>query len=338
MKFVDEKLFRTIRNFLEVYLPRQRRYSPNTKKSYRESLNLFLRFLQIECKVSLMGLSFSHINSHNTSRFMAWLKEQRNNSASTVNSRLMAIKSFAKYCCISDPSKAAFQLDLSNISQQRTKIRAVDFISEAGIECILKQPDLSKHTGMRNRIFMLLMYDTAARCQEMLDLKLGDINIHDATITFHGKGSKLRRLPISDGVLTELKRYNLDAHKNSSQDDWFFYVATGEVRRQLSPDAVALFFRTYGKQANAVSKEVPEHIHPHLFRHSRAMHLYRNGLNLALLAEFMGHSHMDTTQIYAWSDIETKRKAIEKLPHIDNSAQPIWLNDDDMILKLYGLK
>jgi site-specific recombinase XerD len=338
MKFADEKLFKTIRDFLEVYLPKQRRYSPNTKKSYRESLNLFLRFLQIECKVHLSGLSFNHINSHNASRFMQWLKEERNNSASTVNSRLMAIKSFAKYCCIIDPSKAAFQLDLSNISQQRTKIRAVDFISESGIECILKQPDLRKQTGVRNRVFMLLMYDTAARCQEMLDLKLGDINIRDATVTFHGKGSKLRRLPISDATLTELKQYIIDAHKTSAQDDWFFYVAVGEMRRQLSPDAVALFFRTYGKQASMVSKEVPAHIYPHLFRHSRAMHLYRNGLNLAILSEFMGHSHMDTTQIYAWSDTETKRKVMQKLPHIDSTVKAVWENDEDMILKLYGLK
>jgi site-specific recombinase XerD len=338
MKFVDEKLFKTIRDFLEVYLPKQRRYSPNTKKSYRESLNLFLRFLQLECKVSLSGLSFAHINSQNVSGFMAWLKEKRNNSASTINGRLMAIKSFAKYCSIIDPSKAALQLDLSNISQQRTKISTVDFISEAGIECILKQPDLRKPTGGRNRVFMLLMYDTAARCQEMLDLKLGDVNVRDATITFHGKGPKLRRLPVSDAVLTELKQYILNAHKTSAQDDWLFYVDTGSTRRQMSPDAVALFFRNYGKQAHAVSKEVPEHIHPHLFRHSRAMHLYRNGLNLAILAEFMGHSHMDTTQIYAWSDTETKRKAMQKLPHIDNTAQAVWLNDDEMILKLYGLK
>jgi site-specific recombinase XerD len=341
MKIADEKLFKTIRNFLEIYIPKQRHFSPNTQKSYREALNLFLMFVQEEHQLPLWSVAFLHFNSGNLNKFMRWLETSRKCSPATVNHRLMAIKSFAKYCSITDPSRLAFQLDISNVQPQKAKSRTVEFISENGIKALLEQPNIRKATGLRDRIFMLLMYDLAARCQEMLDLKVSDIEFRNtqATVFIQGKGSKARRLPISESVAMHVKNYIVKAHPEANPTEWLFYTISHGEKRPLSPDAVALFIKNYGRAARKQCSEVPERIHPHQLRHSRAMHLYRNGLNLVLLSEFMGHAHVDTTKIYAWSDTEMKRKALQKLPHIANQTEvkPIWENDEQLIRKLYGL-
>ena len=107
----------------------------------------------------------------------------------------------------------------------------------------------------------------------------------------------------------------------------------------MSTDAVNLFMKKYGEMARRTCPEVPERVHPHQLRHSRAMHLYRAGMPLVLLSEFLGHADVNTTRIYAWADTEMKRQAIQKVSgdtgriHIE----PIWVNDEEMIKRLYGL-
>ena len=111
----------------------------------------------------------------------------------------------------------------------------------------------------------------------------------------------------------------------------------------MSADNIAKFITRYAKQARQVCPEVPIRVHPHMFRRSRAMHLYRNGMPLVLISEFLGHENPETTLIYASSDIEMKRKAIYKassylvLPNA-HDAVPIWENDDEVIRRLYGLR
>lgn len=109
----------------------------------------------------------------------------------------------------------------------------------------------------------------------------------------------------------------------------------------MSYDAVSMFIKKYGAKAKMVCVEIPDRIHPHQMRHTRAIHLYRSGMPLALLAEFLGHSSVQTTQIYAYADTEMKRAALAKASHLTNltpKAIPIWQNNEDLILSLSGLK
>ena len=111
----------------------------------------------------------------------------------------------------------------------------------------------------------------------------------------------------------------------------------------MSADNVAKFITRYANQARQVCPEVPIRVHPHMFRRSRAMHLYRNGMPLVLISEFLGHENPETTLWYVSSDIEMKRKAINKAssPLVLSDTHdivPIWENDDEMIRKLYGLR
>lgn len=107
----------------------------------------------------------------------------------------------------------------------------------------------------------------------------------------------------------------------------------------MSTDAVNLFMKKYGEMARRACPEVPERVHPHQLRHSRAMHLYRAGMPLVLLAEFLGHADVNTTRIYAWADTEMKRQAIQKVSKVTegDTIEPIWANDEELIKRLYGL-
>ena len=107
----------------------------------------------------------------------------------------------------------------------------------------------------------------------------------------------------------------------------------------MSTDAVNLFMKKYGETARRACPEVPERVHPHQLRHSRAMHLYRAGMPLVLLSEFLGHADVNTTRIYAWADTEMKRQAIQKVSKAtaEDSIEPIWANDEELIKRLYGL-
>ena len=108
----------------------------------------------------------------------------------------------------------------------------------------------------------------------------------------------------------------------------------------MSADVAADFMKQYCASAKQSCSEMPEHVHPHMLRHTRAMHLYRQGMPMMLLSEYLGHASVRTTKIYAYADTEMKRAAIEKADAIRNGApapQPVWVDDEDMILKLSGL-
>lgn len=342
MKIKDEQFYKSIRNFLEIYLLKQKNYSPNTKRAYKIALSQFLDYLKEEHTLSYSQIGFEQMNYDNICGYLSWLESTRHCGIQTVNQRLMAIRSFAKYVSMTDPAKIYFQVQLSNVPQKKASLKVVEHLNENILKCLFKQPDISKSNGRRDQFFMLLMYDTAARCQELLNLRISDIYLgKDAPfVTFTGKGAKIRHVPISTKVVEHFTEYLNFFHPVSTRSDnsYVFYTIIHGINHRMSPDTVAAFMKVYAKKCKTICAETPNRVYPHLLRHSRAMNLYRNGMPLVLLSEFLGHADVNTTRIYAWSDTEMKRAAIEKIStETENSIIPIWQDDEDMIKRLYGL-
>ena len=343
MRFTDEFLFKTVRDFLNIYLPKQRGYSKNTVRSYRIALNLLFDYLtKLKC-VSLCKLSFDDINRENVSAFLEWLHTERCCGPSTQNQRLMAIRSFLSYASGVNSAYVFNQIEISHIPMQKQQGKIVEFLSESALKALLEQPDQRTSIGLRNCCLMMLMYDTAARCQEVLDLKWKDFEFEASSpyVRLTGKGSKVRTVPLMNKTVDTLKYYG--KHFNNSldfsEDSYVFYTVIHGKTCQMTPDTVARFMKKYGKAAKMICAEIPDKVHPHQLRHTRAIHLYRNGFPLALLAEFLGHTHMETTKVYAYADTEMKRNALLKAVP-ENSIVPtpaVWENDDEMIKRLYGL-
>jgi site-specific recombinase XerD len=342
----EDGFFKHVRGFLTIFLPKNKCYSPHTVKAYRDTLNLFRQFMLEEKKITFTNINFDRINHDVIYEFLTWLQNTRGCEASTKNHRLAALKSFLHYCAMEDPALMAIYMDVQKVRSQRVNRSRVEYMSETALKILLEQPDMNTRCGVRDRFFMILLYDTGARIQEILDLKLKDIHLNDQTpcIYLTGKGNKTRAVPLMDKTIAHLNEYRKSFHPDDhmKNDQYLFYTLIKGQIGKMSDDNVSCFLKRYAKSARQVCSEVPLRIHAHLFRHTRAMHLYQAGIPLSYIKDFLGHVSVNTTDIYASTDTTMMKAALEKIVNRDveqtSKEVPIWQDNEEMILKLCGLK
>lgn len=339
-------LFRLIRDFITVFLPKQKAASPNTIKSYKNILNLFLDYAVDTLDISMIELEFKYLSKELIESFLDWLEDSRKCSVASRNQRLAGLKSFYKYAASKDINIMIYYQEILTIPKKReVKGHEIEFFSETALQSILKQPDTKNRYGVRDLMFMVLLYDTGGRVQEILDLQLENLHLRETTpyVIVTGKGQKTRLIPIMKKTVEHLEKYMKHYHKHPNGKDFLFYVTRKGKIQVMSPDNVGRFVSKYANMARNISAEVPDHVYPHMFRHSRAMHLYRNGMPLPLLSEWLGHAQMNTTlTYYANADTTMKQEAIEKAtsnlnPLFNDDINIDWENDEEMIKKLCGL-
>lgn len=337
--------FLTLRNYLTVYLPMQKCCSEKTIKAYREVLNYLMDYLRDVKGISLQQVSFSLFDVTFVMGFLDWLQNTRHYSASTRNHRLMVLRSFFRYAGMVDCAQIDIHMRLKKIPPQIGPGRVIEYLPGEALKVLLEQPDISKVTDHRNLTFMALMYDAAARCSELLDLRVRDLRLDPShpTVYLTGKGNKIRAVPLMQRTVDHCRRYLDRFHPLKTREgaDYFFFTISHGERHRMSPDNVAYFMKKYGEKARLVCPDVPHRVHPHQLRHTRAIHLYRDGMPMALLSEFMGHADVETTKIYAYADTEMKREAIQRGERARGAmpdAEPTWKNDDETMRKLCGLR
>jgi len=340
-------LFSTIHDYLLVALPKEQKCSEHTIRSYRKSLELLLDFVKEKKKKSLSELSFDDIDRNVIADFLEYLEVERNCSVSTRNHRLHCIRSFFKYAAQEDITVVKHLTEVKKVQKARQEKSLVEHMSEDAIRTVISQPDTMKAIGKRDAFLMLFLYRTGIRVQELVDIRLADIRIgNHPKLTVCGKGSKVRSIPLREDTVRHLKCYLelFHAGKTMYDSDYLFYTVRNGHRKRMTEDNVRYLLHKYGKSARKECLEVPENVHPHLFRHSLAMSLYRNGVDLSLVSQWLGHSCIETTLVYAHADTEIKRQAIEKaIP--EESELKKFLNsdrytvDDESLLKqLCGLR
>ena len=348
MKFGNSSLFPLIHDYLKIYLPKQQKVSPNTVRSYREALELLVDYVKGGKQIPLADVTFEMLTAEMILSFLDFLETDRGCSVSTRNNRLAAIRAFINYAADRDITTVAVLNELKKVPVKKTnEISVVEYMSMAAITAIVEQTDASSPKGFRDRFFIMLMYDTGARIQEMVDIKLFDLQIDKLPkITLHGKGSKTRVVPLMEKTVQHLQKYLSVFHNGtlmSSATPLFYSVTRGNVH-PLSDRRIRYFLKTYAEKARVVCSEVPDNVHPHLFRHSRAMHLYQAGMDLTFVSQWLGHANLETTLMYAHADTEHKRIAIAAATPPDsplysklNSAR-YTVTDDDTLKRLTGLR
>ena len=341
MKSKQRFFWKYMRNFFSVFLPKQRNSSRNTIIACRDTWNLFLRFLSGRKGIKLEALEISDINAKIVLEFLDTMEAEKDWKPSTRNQRLSCIRTFFHYVTCMEPTMYAYVAEIDKIPLKKgtNKSHVMEFISLTGISVLLLTPDVTQKNGMRDQFFMSLMYDTAARDAEMLGLKLEDFNSENCTVYLFGKGAKPRLMPVSKETTALFKQYCKKFHPHSIGTEPLFYTTHRHEKTYMSDDNVARFLKKYAAEARKKIPDIPEKIHPHMLRRSRAMHLYRSGMPLALLAEFLGHEDPETTLIYAYADTEMKREAIKKAAvnpptFPDDVERGIWEGDDDIITRL----
>ena len=343
MKKNELKYFKMIRDFFEIFLPNQKGASKHTIKSYKICMNQFLDFAKASFGIKLRDFDFNHTTIELVESFLEYGENEYHWSAKTRNLKLAAIRSFYKYSANHDITLIDIYLKLMTIPiKSVTKGIIIDFFSEKELEFLLSQPNQLNVKDRRNLTMMITLYDTGARIQELLDIRLKDISLDSSPhIVLNGKGRKMRIVPIMDKTVEHLRKY-LDNYELTSEDHVFFTFHNGE-RTKMNPDTVQKFINRYCIMANNADSSFPKHIYCHMFRHSRAMHLYRNGMPLPLVSEWLGHAQINTTrEFYANADTEMKRKAINAASSViditNTNTNDYDFDDEDLLKKLYSLK
>lgn len=343
-KIKDPALFEKIRQFLTEYMPIIKRESANTVIAYRYTLNLYLTFLQSLLSKGLNSITSADFNQKNILAFMDWLRSYRGNKISTVNLRLVHLRRFCRFLMEENILLLSELSAIQKIEEfPREYADGIKYLTIQEMKLVLAQPDPYKEIGLRDRFFMHLLYDSGCRIQEILDLTIRDFSVNSsgARLCIIGKGNKFRATPISEELIPMYKEYCVHFHKNGNLDDYLFYTKRNGTTTKMSCDNAQRFISKYGTKARDLIPAIP-HLHPHIFRHTRAMHLYMAGMPLEMVAQWLGHSQMETSLIYANATTEMKQAAVKKISSKENSVfrddeKFKYGDNDDIIKQLYGL-
>lgn len=326
--------------FLEIYMRLQLERSPATIESYRDALTVFRHYLRDQKHISLGSFEFIQCTRDLVLDFMEYLAAA-GNKPGTRNQRLAALKSYLWFAADKDISLQSVALSIGRVKACRNPKKEKPILDEEALRLLFDAPSNTK-IGIRDKTIMILLYDSAARIDEVLSLRKHDICLDTETPFIHviGKGQKERVIALTERTCRHLQQYLSVYHpKNGPNTELLFYtVIKGNVAK-MSAANVERFLKKYAQQVRDVYPNIPDCVHPHMFRRTRATGLYRDGVDLAIVSRFLGHAQLETTRIYATPSVEMMRKAIENKSTSSSDEQPIWSVDaDETMAKLCGLR
>jgi integrase/recombinase XerD len=325
--------------FLTVYLPSQKNVSKNTIQSYRDTFKLLIKYCQETKNIRAERITLDILSSELLTGFLEWLEKVRKCSISTRNQRLSAIHSFFRYIQAEEPSGLFHFQKVIAIPSKKAKKTVVEHLTPEAMKLLLEQPDRGCFKGRRDLTLMSVLYDTGARVQELIDIKVSDVILDSpAVVVLNGKGNKTRRVPLMKNTISLLERYIVE---NKLDKSWknAYPLFTNNQKNKLTKEGVAYIISKYVELARKTSTLVPSKVKPHMFRHSKAMHLLQAKVNLIYIRDFLGHVDLKTTEIYARTDTETKRKAVENVyPDLIDCNLPDWSKDEPLLTWLSELK
>lgn len=314
-------------DYLFVFLPTQKGLSENTIRSYSDTLELFLRFIENERGIKRERLEIAHISRSVVEDFLSWLETERGSSASTRNQRRVALNGFFRYLQYRNPGYVLLCQQILSIPKKVGPRKNVEHISMEVVAEILRQPDLSTRIGKRDFALLTLLYESAARVSEIVNLRVGDFQIdkhHGAAIRLYGKGRKIRTVPLTKPVLEILQDYLKfeSSLRPCGKDEPLFCNRSG---KNLTREGISYILRKYTTMAQATASGMETvKIHPHVLRHSRAVHWLEAGIDLQHIKHLLGHADLKTTEVYARINVEMKRKMLEAL----HCESPVPVQED----------
>lgn len=323
-----------VTGFLSRYLPGQRNLSTNTIASYRDAFKLFLVFCETDRKMKADKIRICDLTPELLTEFLAWLEQVRRCGVATRNQRLAAFKSFFHYVAAMQPEHLLNCQRILGLPMKKVAHRAMNYFSPEGLHLLLSQPDTKTRQGRRDHALLVLLYDTAARVQEIVDLRVRDVRFErPATVTLHGKGRKTRLVPITAKTASIMERYFQEKGWIGRTGALDFPLFMNSRKCKLSRAGVAHILTKHVKSISlSESHHVPASVSPHCLRHSKAVHLLRSGVPLIYIRDFLGHVSVTTTEIYAKVDAEEKRKALQGAYEVPSQEiVPDWENDQGLM-------
>jgi integrase/recombinase XerD len=299
----------TLQAFFTDRLANQKRASTHTIGAYRDTFRLFLAFAQHRTGKPPSSLDFDDIDAIMVGAFLDHLEHQRHNTVRTRNARLAAIHSMFRYAALAHPEHAEVIARVLAIPTKRFERTDVSFLDKAEIDALLAAPDRTRWVGRRDHALLILAIQTGLRVSELVSLRCADINLErGAHVQCVGKGRKQRATPLTAHTVKVLHVWLQE--RGAPPEQSLFPTSRG---RPLSTDAVALLV---AKHAATAARSCPTLTHktvtPHVLRHSAAMNLLRAGVDATIIAMWLGHESVETTQAYVHADLTIKERAIAR--------------------------
>ena len=335
----NDSLSRHVHSFFQDYLARQRDLSPNTILSYRDALKLFLQFASTRLARPVVDLSMDQLEVDLVLVFLDHLEHGRKNSAATRNARLAALHTFFRYVGGQDPLLLDQCRRIVGIPLKRVPTPVVGYLEQEELEAVLHAIDRSTPGGRRDFTLLSLAYQTGARVQELLSLRACDLQLTPpAWVRLLGKGRKERVIPLWNQTADLLRALLAERAIAADSGAYVFANLRGQPLTRWG------FRHLLQKHVRGAAARCPgvagKRVHPHMLRHTTAVHMLQAGTDPNSIRDFLGHASSETTWRYARITMQMKRKAAEAIaPDTDTTEQrvPIWHEDDAVLAYLESL-
>ena len=324
-------------DFLEHYLPDQSLKSRNTIETYRDALTVFRRYITDTMNLSLRTFGFEDCTHDFLLSYIEFL-HKNGNSETTRNNRLAAIRAYRWYAADCDISLQSVALTASRVPFLKVPKLTREIIPDDALKALLSAPPDTK-TGRRDRLILILLYDSAVRVSELLSMNVSSVNL-EADIPYlriYGKGDKERIVAITDKTADHLKNYLKVYHEVIDPDAPLIYTVIKGHKDRMSVGNVERIIKKYAAQIRSKYPNFPERCYPHMFRRTRATNLYQDGTELELVSRILGHSSTETTRIYAVPSVDMMRKVMES-GDLESYEKPLWPDDEAEMARICGLR
>jgi integrase/recombinase XerD len=299
----------TMQAFFTERLIGQRRASTHTIAAYRDTLRLLLGFTAARTGTPPCRLDIAELDAPLIAAFLDHIEHKRGNSIRTRNARLAAIHSLFGFAALRHPEHAADIARVLAIPAKRGDQTIVTFLTDDEASALLAAPDRTTRTGRRDHAWILLAIQTGLRASEITSLTCKDVHLGTAPyVACHGKGRKDRITPLTPGTVTTLRAW-LAERAGRPDDPLFDTIRGGPMSHDALQQRLTLHAAAAGQSCSGLTSK---NVTPHVLRHSAAMALLRAGVDITVIALWLGHESVTTTQIYLQADMALKQRALDR--------------------------
>jgi site-specific recombinase XerD len=324
-------------DYLCNYLPAQKNASPNTVKAYRDVFAVFLRYCRDKRGISLERLELEQIDPDLITDFLESLEADRGCGKATVNHRLAVLHAFFRYLQAEEPERMPHCQRILCVPRRRHGSPPLTYLSTERLAEVLHAPRLETRQGRRDAVLLSVLYDSAARAQELADLTIQDVRLDaPAQLRLTGKGRKMRVVPLMEKTARVLKEY-LREHGLDQPGRFHEPLFQNRWGRPLTRWGIRYIVQKYAKTVS-VEGGSSRKTSPHVLRHTKAMHLLQSGNGAVVIRDFLGHSDVKTMDAYARADLRMKEEALKKAAGKSPQVElPSWKENQGLLAWLTSL-
>ena len=323
-----------LQRYFADYLTRQRAASPRTIVAYRDTFRLLLLFTERQIAKPPTAVKLTDLDAALVLAFLDYLEVDRGNGSRSRNARLAAIRSFLQYAARQDLSALPVIQQTLAIPMKRCDKPLLGFLAREEMQAILDAPDTTNWTGKRDQALFTVLYNTAARVSEAIGLRVGDIILESSPcVHIHGKGRKQRAIPLWRSTAALLRAWKRQLGSVPNTAPMFPNRDGAAMTRSNVTQRLALHVKAAAERNPQLLRRT---VSPHTIRHTTAMHLLQSGIDIAVIALWLGHESTTTTHTYIEADLSMKERALERLQP-PNTGIPRFRPPDQLMQFLQNL-